>query len=144
MNVGVEVSGQQGGFIPWIQKEMMDRNCYFNLASENNSNSPGIRPTTNKMQRFNVVVPWFKAGKMYFPEDMRQSAPMRQAMDEIGLVSPSGFKSKHDDFSDTISMLSLMNTFAPGAGAVMVQDDNGLWGEEEDFDDDLNYQSYLV
>ena len=144
MNVGVEVSGQQGGFIPWIQKEMMDRNCYFNLASENNSNAPGIRPTTNKMQRFNVVVPWFKAGKMYFPEDMKQSAPMRQAMDEISLVSPSGFKSKHDDFSDTISMLPLMHTFAPGAGVAMVQDDNGLWGEEDDYDEDLSYQSYLV
>jgi len=144
MSVGIEVSGQQGGFIPWIQKEMGDRNCYFSLASENNSNAPGIRPTTNKMQRFNVVVPWFKAGKMYFPEDMRNSAPMRQFEDEIGLVSPSGFKSKHDDFSDTISMLPLMNTFAPSGSIKMVQDDNGLWGEDEDYDEDFEYQSYLV
>ncbi len=144
MSVGIEVSGQQGGFIPWIQKEMGNRNCYFSLASENNSNAPGIRPTTNKMQRFNVVVPWFKAGKMYFPEDMKQSAPMRQFQDEISLVSPSGFKSKHDDFSDTISMLPLMNTFAPSGSMVMVQDDNGLWGEEELIGNELEYQSYLV
>ncbi len=144
MSVGIEVSGQQGGFIPWIQKEMMDRNCYFSLASENNSNAPGIRPTTNKMQRFNVVVPWFKQGKMYFPQDMRHSAPMRQFEDEISLVSPSGFKSKHDDFSDTISMLPLMNTFAPSGEMKMRQDDNGLWGEEELIDDSLEYESYLV
>lgn len=144
MSVGIEVSGQQGGFIPWIQKEMMDRNCFFNLASENNSNNPGIRPTTNKMQRFNIVVPWFKAGKMYFPKNMEQSAPMRQCMDEIKLVSPSGFKSKHDDFSDTISMLALMNTWVPGEGQVLIEHSNGLWGEDEYEEDDLSYQSYLV
>lgn len=144
MSVGIEVSGQQGGFIPWIQKEMMDRNCYFTLASENNSNNPGIRPTTNKMQRFNVVVPWFKQGKMHFPESMRQSAPIRQFLDEISLVSPSGFKSKHDDFSDTISMIPLMNTWTPGESQPLIQDINGIWGEENSYDEDLSYQSYLV
>ena len=69
---------------------------------------------------------------------------MRQFEDEIGLVSPSGFKSKHDDFTDTISMLTLMNTFPPGESMQMAQDDNGLWGYEDDGDDDLSYQSYLV
>ncbi|MCK4819415.1 hypothetical protein KA005_26820, partial [bacterium] len=54
--VGVEVSGQQGGFIQWIINEQVSRNQYFTLASDSNSNKPGIRPNTNKMVRFNIVV----------------------------------------------------------------------------------------
>jgi phage terminase large subunit-like protein len=125
---------------------MMDRNIYVNLASENNNNQPGIRPTTNKMQRFNVVVPWFKAGKIYFPEDMKQGECMRQALDELKLVCPSGFKSKHDDFSDTVSMLALLNTWVPAQDTNLVQDPHSyLWSDEEDEDiyDDV-YDSYVV
>ena len=70
LEVGIEVSGQQGGFIPWIQDEMLRKNCFFTLASANNSSYPGIKPTTNKLQRFNVVVPWFKQRKVYFPRAM--------------------------------------------------------------------------
>src|SRR5690606_20903521 len=33
VSVGIEVNGQQGGFIPWIQNEMMRRNVYFTFAS---------------------------------------------------------------------------------------------------------------
>ena len=62
--VGVEVSGQQGGFIQWIQSEMLDRKCYFTLSSENNENKPGIRPNKDKMSRFMTVVPLFKTGKI--------------------------------------------------------------------------------
>lgn len=36
--VGIEVSGQQAGFIDWIQDQMMERNIYFPLASQNNDN----------------------------------------------------------------------------------------------------------
>lgn len=48
--VGIEVSGQQEGFISWIQDLMIQKNIYFNLTSSENSNKPGIRPNTNKMQ----------------------------------------------------------------------------------------------
>jgi len=62
--VGVEISGQQKGFIPWIQEQMMVRNIYFPLASDHNSKELGIRPNTNKVQRFNTgAVPLFKDGK---------------------------------------------------------------------------------
>ena len=53
--VGIEVSGQQGGFIQWVQNEMITRNNYFSLASDSNSNKPGIRPNTNKMQRLSLI-----------------------------------------------------------------------------------------
>ncbi|AUR97260.1 hint domain protein [Vibrio phage 1.238.A._10N.261.52.F10] len=97
-SVGVEVTGQQGGFIQWIQKEMMERDIWFNLASDGNSGNLGIRPNTNKLTRFQTVVPWFKAKRMFFPEELRDSDPLMIEMeDELRFVSKEGFKSAHDD-----------------------------------------------
>ena len=90
-SVGVEVTGQQGGFISWIQDEMLRRNIYFTLATENNSNKPGIRPVTNKMERFNVVVPWFKLGRMWFPTEKKEDIALQELMEELRLVSATGF-----------------------------------------------------
>ncbi len=130
MSVGVEVSGQQSGFIPWIQDQMMQKNIYFNLASENNSFKPGIRPNTNKMQRFNTVVPLFKLGKMFFPIEEKQGSVMSEMLNELSLASAGGFRSKKDDFIDTISMLTVMKPFAPTA-----EDNPGssgsMWDDEE-------------
>lgn len=120
-SVGVEVTGQQGGFIQWIQGQMMERNIYFPLASEGNDTKPGIRPNTNKMVRFNTVVPWFKAHKMFFPTERKTEIPMMEAMNELSLVSASGFRSKHDDFLDTISMLSSLTPWKPSEEAPMKQ-----------------------
>jgi predicted phage terminase large subunit-like protein len=146
-SVGVEISGQQRGFIAWIQKEMMTRNCWFTLASENNSGQPGIRPNTNKMVRFNTVVPLFKAGQIYFPEDMKETPEIREALDELTLASVGGFKSKHDDFIDTVSMLSVLNTWRPSSDASFSKvDDNDMWEldlpEEDHGNSSLN--SYIV
>ena len=119
LSVGVEVTGQQEGFIPWIKNEMVRRRIFFNLASSGNSNRPGIRPNTNKLQRFYVVVPWFKAGEMFFPEEMKLEKPMIEMMEEIKLASGNGIKSKHDDAIDTVSMLAAMNVFLPSEEAPM-------------------------
>jgi len=143
-SVGIEVTGQQGGFIPWIQDEMLSRNTFFNLASENNKTKPGIRPNTNKMVRFNIVVPLFKQGKMYFPTDMQQTPIMVEAMDELRLASPAGFKSKHDDFIDTISMLSSLVTWRPTDLGTMSEKSDGMWtiDEPDVFENALS--SYIV
>jgi len=141
--VGIEVSGQQSGFIDWIQNEMMTRNIWFTLASENNNMKPGIRPNTNKMQRFNVVVPWFKLGKMYFPEELRSFKPMIEAMDELKLASPGGFRSKHDDFIDTISQLAQLNVWKPSETAGMKRTDD-MWDLDDPVHEDSAYDSYVV
>lgn len=144
-SVGVEVSGQQGGFIPWIRGLMMTRNQYFTLASDSNSGNPGIRPNTNKMVRFQLTVPWFKTNKMYFPEERRDSPEMIELMDELSLVSPAGFKSKHDDFIDTISMLASMNPWKPSPMAEFNRStDNGMWDLEMDEDEGSCIDSYIV
>lgn len=128
--VGVEVTGQQGGFIAWIQKEMMTRNIWFTLATSNNNNTPGIRPSTDKLTRFNMVVPWFKSGKMFFPSEMKHSVIMGHFMGQIRLVTINGIKGK-DDCLDTISMLGYMNVWRPTEAAPPQLEDTELWMEPE-------------
>ena len=110
--VGVEVTGQQGGFVPWLQKEQINRNIWFTFATT--KGSPGIRPTTDKLTRFNLVVPWFKAGKIYFPEQMKDSIIMGTFMQQIKLCTINGIKG-HDDCIDTISMLGYLNPWEPNS-----------------------------
>ena len=148
-SVGVEVTGQQGGFIQWIQGQMLERNIYFALASEGNDSKPGIRPNTNKMVRFNTVVPWLKSHKIFFPIERKTEAPMVEAMNELSLASVSGFRSKHDDFIDTISMLSSLKPWKPSEEAPLVETKHGsgrggMW--EVDADDTIRDRmaSYIV
>lgn len=144
--VGVEVSGQQGGFIQWIQGQMLERNIYFSLASEGNDTKPGIRPNTNKMVRFNTVVPLFKARKIFFPIEKKLSEPVAEAMNELSLAAVSGFRSKHDDFIDTISMLSSMNPWKPSEEGILVEsrDGNGMWEIEDAYEPEDRLSSYIV
>ncbi len=143
-SVGIEVSGQQGGFIPWIQSQMLERNIYFPLASDSNNNAPGIRPNTNKMVRFNTVLPLFKARKIYFPIEKKTGSVLSEAMNEITLVAVGGFKSKHDDFLDTISMLSLLQPWKPSEEATMQQKDDGMWETIENTVEVDRRSSYII
>ena len=143
--IGIEVSGQQAGFIPWIQDQMLAKNIYFTLVSELNNGQPGIRPNTNKMARFNVAVPLFKAGKIYFPIELKKTGPMLEAMNELELVAVSGFRSKHDDFIDTISMLPLMHAFKPSEEAPVSENDGGgMWEIEGGYAAPDRMSSYVV
>lgn len=143
--VGIEVSGQQGGFIPWLREKMMEKNIYFNLASEGNSNQPGIRPNTNKLARFNTVVPWFKQGKFYFPTELKQSPMIVEFINELSLASHGGFRSKHDDCIDTISMLSSMSMYNPSEEAVMQKNDgDSMWELEDNSPEYGSRSSYVV
>lgn len=128
-SVGIEVSGQQAGFIQWIQGEMLNRNIYFPLASEGNDSKPGIRPNTNKMVRFNIVVPLFKARKIFFPIEKKNSPEVVEFVTELSLVTPGGFKSKNDDCNDTISMLGSLTPWKPSEESPMEESGNGdgLW-----------------
>ena len=142
-SVGIEVSGQQGGFIPWIQDQMMARNNYFSLASDQNQNKPGIRPNTNKMVRFMVMEPMFKLKKMWFPEEMKEDPVIVEIMNELSLISPDGMKSKHDDCNDNISMLSVMKAWKPSAESPKPDDvDNDLCDDDSRSSGTLD--SYIV
>lgn len=112
LGVGIEISGQQAGFISWVQTEMLTRSMWFNFLSNTGSTVPGIRPIGDKLSRFSLVVPWFKAGKIYFPEELRTSTIMGILMGQLRMVTLSGIKGK-DDFLDTISMLAAFTAWKP-------------------------------
>lgn len=113
LSVGVEISGQQRGFISWIKKEMVDRKSFFHLASDKASGEEGLRPNSSKLVRFNVVLPLFKQRKIAFPEDLKDSKSILEFIDELTSATPSGFKSIHDDCIDTISQLAMLEYFIP-------------------------------
>lgn len=143
--VGLEVTGQQGGFVPWIMNQMIDRNIYFPLASEGNDGKPGIRPNTNKLVRFNTVLPLFKARKIFFPIEKKSSPELAEAMSELSLVTPAGFKSKHDDFADTVSMLSSLTPWKPSEEAPMsVGSSDGMWDVDVEDGTIDRMASYIV
>lgn len=142
---GIEVSGQQAGFIQWIQGEMLNRNIYFPLTSENNDAKPGIRPNTNKMVRFNTVLPLFKARKIFFPIEKKNTPELVEAINELSLAAVGGFRSKHDDFIDSISMLASMNPWKPSEeGTLSTSQDDGMWELDDAEESGDRMQSYIV
>ena len=144
MSVGIEVTGQQGAFIQWLQTEMMARNIWFNFASSEKSGSPGIRPTLNKLTRFNLVVPLFKAGKMYFPTELKTSRIMANFLGQIKLATHDGLKGK-DDCIDTISMLMYLNPWKPSEELSNPTVIGGLdWDADERHDEVFGLSSYIV
>lgn len=144
--VGIEVTGQQGGFISLIQDQMFEKNIYFPLASEGNDSKPGIRPNTNKLVRFNTMVPLFKARKIFFPVERKNDPSIQEAINELSLASVSGFRSKHDDFIDTISMLSSLTPWKPSEEARLLQrnEDTSMWELDVVEDDNDRMSSYIV
>lgn len=141
--VGVEVSGQQGGFIPWIQREMLERNIFFTLASNSKDGQLGLRPTTNKLERFNIVVPDFKLKRFFFPIDKKHTPVMRELLLELSQAAVGGFRSKHDDGLDTISQLALLNVWLPSSETTFVNN-SGIWSDGEDSNSSYALDSYTV
>lgn len=142
-SVGVEVTGQQQAFIRWIQKEQVTRNIWFTFAQEKGKSEPGIRPMTDKLSRFNLVVPWFKAGKMFWPEEMKQSNIVGQFMGQIRMVTSSGIKGK-DDCIDTISMLGFLTPWRPSDSVPLKSNDIEVFGTEDELEETSGLDSYIV
>ena len=146
-SVGIEVTGQQGAFIKWLQGEMMNRNIWFNFASSEKSGAPGIRPVVNKLTRFNLVVPLFKAGKMYFPAEMKASKIMGHFYSQMKLATHNGLKGK-DDCIDTISMLMYLNAWKPSADQVknpsIGHNGGPAWDDDEIEEEVITINSYVV
>jgi phage terminase large subunit-like protein len=143
--VGIEVSGQQKGFIAWCYDQMQVRNIYFTLAKEKNATEPGLRPKTSKLERFNVVLPLFKTHKIWFPLELKDDPTMLECMDELTLASEKGFKSRHDDFIDTISMLGSMDPWKPSQVTPKPEKGDRLWeGWESNEDEPSPLDGYLV
>lgn len=140
--VGIEITGQQGAFIQWLQNEQMTRNVFFNFASSEKSGAPGIKPIIDKLSRFNLVVPWFKMGKMYFPEEMKLSTIMGVCMQQIRLATISGLKGK-DDFIDSISMLGFLKPWKPSDQVAATPEELEIW-DNDSHTETTSLSNYIV
>jgi hypothetical protein len=146
--VGIETTGQQGGFISWIQNEMGQRNNYFTLSTGKGSTTVGIRPTKDKMSRFQQnAVPLFKSKKIWLPEELRESTELAELLSELSLATLKGFKSKHDDHLDTISMLAELNSWRPSEASYEEDEEPEFKGSRMWDSDDTtpsSHSSYFV
>ena len=144
--VGIEVSGQQGGFVSWIDREMIAKGIYFNWATDNNSARPGIRPIASKMQRFLTILPKMKKRMVNFPKQWENEPVMLECMDELRLATRKGFKSRHDDFLDTISMLTVIDYWLPSevVAPKSFNGNSGLWEDDDADDDEYSNERYVV
>lgn len=150
LSVGIESSGQQGGFIDIMQDMMMTRNIWFTFAKKPGSKEPGIRPLNDKMHRFVTgVQPKFKQNKVWLPkpEYLTQKSPrlltlVEELLHELSrLTLAGGFKSlKHDDAVDLLNQFSEMEVFAPAhteeMAVAVITSDGLVWNSEYDEDDD--------
>jgi len=143
LEVGVEASGQQGGFIAWIKAEMISKRVYFNLAKGFDSNKEGIRPIAKKISRFMLFLPVIRSKKLMLPKEMQGSKYMVECLEELKYVTKKGFKSKHDDVADTFSMLTELEPFAPSeeTPTTYIESEDGTFIQFEDDDDDDYFNS---
>lgn len=132
-SVGIEISGQQYAFVSWMQEEMMNRNQWFNFAT-NKQNQPGIQPVADKLSRFKEFLPQIKMGKLHFPQEIRESLIMGEFIGELKLATHGELKSKHDDAIDTISMLMYMKPYKPSEVDPMTRDEDGMWETDDPWD----------
>jgi len=145
-SVGIESSGQQGGFISIIEDMMTSRNVYFNFAKKPGSREVGIRPLRDKTHRFVTgVQPKFKQNKVWFPRVESIGVPQYKFKElvvemiaELGRFTLAGGVGalSHDDAIDLLNQLSEMETFTPSTAEEMLQveitEDGTVWEFESD------------
>ncbi len=137
LSVGVEINGQQGGFISWLKGEMISRNIFFNLAGK--GKVEGIRRSGSKIENFKLFVPTIKAKKMWLPTELKTHDLVAELLEELRFATGEGFKSKHDDVCDTASMLLDMDPFPPGQDSKpeYMENEDGTMAFFNDDDDDI-------
>lgn len=154
LSVGIESSGQQGGFISILEEQMMRRNTWFSFAKKPGSKDLGIRPVTDKMHRFVTgVQPKFKQGKVWLPKpEILEGTNVRlfELVNEMNaelskFTMASGVKGlKHDDAIDLLNQLSEMDKFVPSGESVSLDKayiDDDYWVE---FEEDVEYSGSSV
>jgi predicted phage terminase large subunit-like protein len=124
IEVGVETNGQQKAHIFTLKKMMQEKNRYFSFARQLGAptGKEGIQSLGKKHDRFRYVVPWFQNRKMWFPEQLKNTADMKEILKQLKGVTQSGF-SGHDDACDGISQLGLIDII-PGSGDGISTDDS--------------------
>lgn len=158
ISVGIESSGQQGGFLSIIEEMKQQRNVWFQFAKKPGSKEYGIRPTKDKVHRFVTgVQPKFKQGKIWLPRpevikgtNYRLFEAVEELVNELSKFTMAGGVTalKHDDMIDTLNQLSEMEIWAPSDDNVVekstVTEDGLVWSGIWEDDDDDDYKCNTV
>jgi hypothetical protein len=73
---------------------------------------------------------------------MRDHPLVLELLEELRYASPKGFKSKHDDALDTVSMLAKLSPWKPTEEAVNTK--TGDMYDDDEEPDSVAYSSYIV
>ena len=156
LSVGIESSGQQGGFISILQEMMLKRNIWFTFAKKQGSKEMGIRPVKDKMHRFVTgVQPKFKQNKIWLPKpelaatiSPRLLVLVNELVHELSRFTLAGGVKAltHDDALDLLNQLSEIDIYLPSGEISREQTtilEDGLmwtsvWADDDDDDGDRN------
>ena len=150
LSVGIESSGQQGGFLSIIEEMKIKRNIWFQFAKKRGSKEPGIRPIKDKIHRFVTgVQPKFKQNKIWFPkpellqEGLNLKILVEEMINELSkFTMAGGVKAlKHDDAIDLLNQLSEMEIYTPSNEVVYnepIVEDGVIWEYEWDEEYDFS------
>lgn len=141
IEVGVEIDGQQKAHLFALKQKMMMTNRYFSFARQKGAptSREGISSGSrgNKLDRFRYVVPLFQNRKIWFPEQLKDTAEMKEAIKQLRGATLTGF-TYADDFNDIVSQLGLIDIY-PGSGdlsseseEVGVRDEPDYWLDHVD------------
>jgi len=156
VDVGVEIDGQQNIHIYSLKKMMSERNTYFSFARQKGAKlgSEGIRSRLqggNKHWRFREMLPMFQNRKIWFSNQIKDTADMRELMEEIKYTSYASIGSKHDDGIDLISQLNMIDItypskeFRPKSVETKKKNtalNNFIWGNSAEINKSTIYDSY--
>jgi len=148
IEVGIETDGQQKAHIFAVKQMMVKKNQYFTLGRARGKNTEGIGSgRIDKYGRFLNMLHKFQNNKIWFPEEARNTMDMKELLNELDLVTNTGFGSKHDDGLDLLSQLNMMETYSPSKVQTYVKEDGKqfIWEDiPDDNSNNLNLDSYVV
>lgn len=146
LEVGIEVDGQQKLNLFALKQMMIEKGIWFRFARQKGSasNSEGILSRAaggNKHMRFKYMMPSFERHKIHFAEELRNTADMKEMLEELNYVTFESIGSKKDDGLDLISQLGMIEYILPTNGTVLDSDDSltgadkriwgDVWGDED-------------
>lgn len=146
VEVGVETDGQQKAHLFALRQMMQKYNSYFGFAKQlgSRAGSEGINSRSSgasKIDRFRYVVPRFQNRKIYFPEQLKGTPDMVEALKQLKGATHAGF-STHDDFPDVVTQMSMVDLRLPPLDVndmlpedVDVARERNVWS---DFDEERN------
>ena len=137
IQVGIEVDGQQKAHLFALKEMMIKKNLFFNFARQKGApiSREGILSKsggTSKHERFRFMLPYFQNRKFWFPNELKDTPDMKEALKQLKYTTYVGFAS-HDDFNDLVSQLGMMDILPPAYEEIERRRDeysSEWWGDD--------------